>query len=197
MLETKNTMMETIESLNNVIESINLNSLSNIGETTNLKLYDIAFDYCDIEDFEELFYYFCEVEYNMFIEYLNTLDLKMTHIGNTSSFYIESTRKDFYSDYYQDEYEGKDNKEKLQLLLDNEANLYSLYCDEIIFKDGKVYSIDTDCIDKEDIKFYTRELLDTIEIIRDINKAYEYIENFKNKQIELFKEFLEFNEEYC
>ena len=197
MLETKNTMMETIESLNNVIESINLNSLSNIGETTNLKLYDIAFDYCDIEDFEELFNYFCEVEYNMFIEYLNTLDLKMTHIGNTSSFYIESTRKDFYSDYYQDEYEGKDNKEKLQLLLDNEANLYSLYCDEIIFKDGKVYSIDTDCIDKEDIKFYTRELLDTIGIIRDINKAYEYIENFKNEQIELFKEFLEFNKEYC
>ena len=76
-------------------------------------------------------------------------------------------------------------------------NLYGLYCDEIIFKDGKLYSIDEDCIDDEDIKFYTRELLDTIEIIRDINKAYEYIENFKNKQIELFKEFLEFNKEYC
>ena len=196
MLETKNTMMETIESLNDVIENIDLNLLTNIGETTNLKLYDIVYNYCDIEDFEDLFYDFCEVEYDMFTEYLNGLDLKMTHIGNTSSFYIESNRKDFYSCYYQDEYEGKDNKEKLQLLLDNEANLYSLYCDEIIFKDGKVYSIDEDCVDDEDIKFYTRELLDTIEIINNINRAYKVIENFKNKQIELFKEFLKLNEEY-
>ena len=113
MLETKNTMMETMKGLNEVIRNINLNSLSNIGETTNLKLYDIVYNYCDIEDFEDLFYDFCEVEYDMFTEYLNTLDLKITHIGNTSAFYIESNRKNFYSDYYQCEYEGKDNKEKL------------------------------------------------------------------------------------
>ena len=193
MLETKNTMMETIESLNDVIENINLNSLSNIGKTTNLKLYDIAFNYSNIEDFEDLFYNFCEINYDAFIEYLDELDLKMTHIGNTSSFYIESNRKDFYSCYYQSEYEEKSNEEKLQLILNNEANLYGLYCDEIIFKNGKVYSIDKDYMDDEDIKFYTRELLDTIEIIKNINKAYEFIDNFKNEQIELFREFLEFN----
>ena len=68
MLETKNTMMETMKGLNDIIESINLNSLSNIGETTNLKLYDIAFNYSNIEYFEYLFNEFCESSYDVFIE---------------------------------------------------------------------------------------------------------------------------------
>ena len=177
--------MNNISKFNEMVNSIEVNRLNNIGRVTDLKLHWI-----NTED-NDAFTMFCEDNFEAFSEYLEEYDLSMEHIGRTSSFVLNHRHCDLFTEYYAHQYEYASNKEKLVMLIENELNINGYDKEDFaIDKNGNMQAYDSRYIDEDDIKEITIELGKTMEIVDTINKAYEYIDTFKEHQEEYFNDFI-------
>ena len=177
--------MNNISKFNEMINSIEESRLNNIGRVTDLKLHWINTE--DIDAFNM----FCEDNFEAFKEYLEEYDLSMEQIGRTSSFVLNHRHCDLFTEYYAHQYEDATNKEKLVMLIENELNINGYDKEDFaIDKNGNMQAYDSRYIDEDDIKEITIELGKTMEIIDTINKAYEYIDTFKEHQEEYFDDFI-------
>ena len=165
-----------------------------IGQLEDLKLHDVSYYICEkldkIEglDYREhnnlychIFELFCEENYNMFEEDEKNYNIKRVYLGHTSSFYIESNYHDIINYYYPSNYrEEYDLKEKKSMLLD-----------EFLFIQLGIYE---DCIEeyystKEDFIYMLDEYEDFLDTIEEIYEGYEYIRDFKENQVDIFKDW--------
>ena len=177
--------MNNISKFNEMVNSIEESKLNNIGRVTDLKLHWI-----NTED-NDAFTMFCEDNFEAFKEYLEEYDLSMEHIGRTSSFVLNHRHCDLFTEYYAHQYEDATNKEKLVMLIENELNINGYDKEDFaIDKNGNMQAYDSRYIDEDDIKEITIELGKTMEIVDTINKAYEYIDTFKEHQEEYFDDFI-------
>lgn len=155
----------------------------------DLKLHEASFyDYS--EDFplcaekKDLFYDFCELEYETFTEWCKEecidFDKMIHHIGRTSSFYLHNLI-DKNMDY----------------VLYNIINEYGCwwYCEYFSIENGII--VDTDIEDYEDetieaLEYIVYELYDDfVNGCADMLKVYSYIKDFKDNQVDNFKLYLE------
>lgn len=144
--------------------------LSKIGTLTNLKLYNISMD----ESYDsDLFYEFCQEQYDGFVE---ELEVKMKHVGNTSWFRIDFENGLYGNVYSYDDYDEKSDKKKMLI----EEFLYSLNVDED--------NLDEEYDGYERILF--KELNDFVEGLKTIVETYTYIETYKTNQLQHWSEFL-------
>ena len=183
-------LKNSIKKFNELIANFDLNLLDNLGETTNLKLYDIVHEYGDMNYFYNVFNEFCQCEFDHFEEMLSCNNLKMTHINRTSSFYIEHENFDFFSLNYASDFEGKTHLEKLELFILNEINqLFDI--EDITLFANSIIKVNEDWVDPEDIDMLINEIESTTDILKDLKCMYDYIESFKERQCEIFAEFIE------
>ena len=153
-------------------------------------MYDIVHEYGDMNYFYDIFNEFCQCEFDHFEEMLSCNNLKMTHINRTSSFYIEHENFDFFSLNYASDFEEKTRIEKLELLILNEINQLFDVEDVTLFANS-IIKVDEDYISPEDIDMLTDEIESTTDILKDLKCMYDYIESFKERQCEIFAEFIE------
>lgn len=192
ILNAFNQKLETIRE-NSVIYSEILN------DSRNLKLYELAsFEGLEENDFEG----FCMDSYNSFEEYLKELGVEKKYIGRTSTFYLNG----HYFDMYKYDYHGQINPKKITYLICEYSGLDTDYITiddtglitdlvPVKMSDGSYISWeeyflkDTDLNSHiNDLTYYADTFLSDIDAIRT---AYEYIDNFKDNQIEIFKEWKE------
>lgn len=162
----------------------------------DLKCHDVSY-YCykDMEkDFplcyesnNDYFGWFCDEEYDYFLEWCNDNNIdfnKMYHqLGRTSSFYLQDwhdTNIDF-------------------MLYNIITEIgYSYSGNYFTLTDGVITSTDYDTYEDatlEDLDYIATEFYnDFMKAIEDIQKVYNYIKDFKENQVEIFKEFLEYYE---
>ena len=166
-----------------------------IGKLEDLKLHDVSYYIGEklgevdglsnekyIELYSNIFDLFCEENYNMFEEDEKNYNIKRVYLGHTSKFYIESNyHKIIDSYYYPSNYrEEYDLEEKKSMLLD-----------EFLFNKLGIYE---DCIEdyystKEDFIYMLNEYEDFLDTIEEIYGGYEYIKDFKENQIDIFKDW--------
>ena len=165
-----------------------------IGQLEDLKLHDVSYYICEKLDkiegldyreynnlYSHIFDLFCEENYNMFEEDEKNYNIKRVYLGNTSSFYIESNYHDIINYYYPSNYrEEYDLKEKKSMLLD-----------EFLFIQLGIYEdcIEEDYSTKEDFIYMLDEYDDFLDTIEEIYGGYEYIRDFKENQIDIFKDW--------
>lgn len=202
----KNTLLnllnENVSDLKNRIGD----SINYLGNTTNLKLHEIAM-YCYDNNIEiELFNIFCQFEFDNFMEILKENDIELNYIGRTSTFRVVG---DFYFNDYRNIYELENFenttllKEKIAYMIENYfyAN-YNYSFDFQFDKEGNIINFDY-----EELKNYILEYNDSKEVLKNIYKelwnnnvieelnnivsTYKYIQEFKENQVEYFKNFIE------
>lgn len=165
----------------------------------DLKCHDVSY-YCwkDMEkDFplcyacaedNDYFSWFCEAEYDCFIEWCkeNNIDFNKMRcqLGRTSSFYLQDFT-DTNIDY---------TLENLYEKVSNYCGFAYVYIDggNILRDDFEEYKDET----IEELEYIADEFYnDVISYCKDILKVYDYINSFKENQVEIFKEYLEGYEE--
>ena len=170
---------------------------------TDLKLHDVAFYVGDNERLLNHFENFCHFEYEFFNEWLKENMLETEYIGRTSSFYFHG--KNIY-DF--DIYDMKNDNNIFDTLaygieseteaLFNSDSLEHFYYDlENYLHYNLQDSEDLENLDDElDSTLYEIEeyLIEYYREIKDIRKAYRWLENYKKYQVEYFKDYVENNE---
>lgn len=167
---------------------------------TNLKLYDVSsYVYDNYEDDEgiELFNDFTSFEFDYFKEFIiDNNNLVMNHVGRTSTFIILPDKDVYFLD--------SDNLDCIDvyncLIADVEATQYLTLAEQVtqLYNDGDDVS---DFIEEWLYNFECEldQLEHNIELMEEyykpIKNAYEYIDSFKNNQVELFKEYTGMNED--
>lgn len=186
---TKETLKQAKQVLKDIFSYIDENRDA-LTEYTDLKLHDASFYYyrdmqndfplCYADNDGEYgyFYLFCETSFDHFTEDLNEkrIDFEKTidRIGHTSKFYCyagHDTAKNMINDFLCD------------------------YCFTI--ENGRLSFSDCYGLAEtiNDLEYFVKNALnDFKEKTADAVTIYNTIENFKEKQIEYFKEFLEFYE---
>ena len=174
--------------------------IKNVGMTTNLKLHDIAFN-ANTDDYNNHFEIFCMNNYDLFEEIEGENNTKREYVGNTSAFYIVSDGYSGIGDYYymSDYNNVSDFRKKIMLInefLYNNCNYITLD-DEMSEFDDNIRDLYDNCNDTEIIEYITQEIKNTlIDDLKDINKTYDYINNFKANQLEYWNEEVSYwNEE--
>ena len=174
--------------------------IKNVGMTTNLKLHDIAFN-ANTDDYNNHFEIFCMNNYDLFEEIEGENNTKREYVGNTSAFYIVSDGYSGIGDYYymSDYNNVSDFRKKIMLInefLYSNCNYITLD-DEMSEFDDNIRGLYDNCTDTEIIEYITQEIKNTlIDDLKDINKTYDYIENFKANQLEYWNEEVSYwNEE--
>lgn len=170
---------------------------------TNLKLYDVAYYVGNDEKLLNHFNIFCDCEYKYFEEYLKENNLRIEHIGRTSSFYF------YVQNIYDfDIYDMKKDENIFDTLaygigsevetLFNSDSLEHAYYD---LENHLYYNLqdseDLEILNDElDGAFYEIEeyLIEYYREIKDIRRAYKWLEDYKTNQVEIFKSFVESNE---
>lgn len=180
----------------------------------NLKLYDAFYYFMSDEmkkDFPltyadntgrneyDDFYFFCEDSYNTFKEDLKEnfgIDFSkmQNYIGRTSSFYLhDSSIVELENN--KNRYEGICFDGTIYQAIDYYFN--NEYGNFIDIKDGKVI-IDNDNLEdcENELDYIISDFYnDIVGYCKDIITVYEIIKNFKDNQVEYFKEYLECQEE--
>ena len=174
-----------------------------VGQLEDLKLHDVSYyiseklgevDGLSNEKYTELYSHifdlFCEENYNMFEEDEKNYNIKRVYLGHTSKFYIESNYHEIIDSYYypSDYREEYDLKEKKLMLLD-----------EFLFIQLGIYE---DCMEnnfstKEDFIYMLNEYEDFLDTIEEIYGGYEYIRDFKENQIDIFKDWYDYVYKDC
>ena len=178
-----------------MIEELKDDRVECIGQLEDLKLHDVSYyigeklgeiEGLSIEKYNELYCHifnlFCEDSYNIFEEDEKNYNIKRVYLGHTSKFYIESNYHEiidsyYYPSNYREEY---DLKEKKSMLLD-EFLYIKLNTDEEYLKEE--YST------KEDFIYMLNEYEDFLDTIEEIYGGYEYIRDFKENQVDIFKDW--------
>lgn len=174
--------------------------IKNVGMTTNLKLHDIAFN-ANTDDYNNHFEIFCMNNYDLFEEIEGENNTKREYVGNTSAFYIVSDGYSGIGDYYymSDYNNVSDFRKKIMLInefLYSNCNYITLD-DEMSEFDDNIRGLYDNCTDTEIIEYITQEIKNTlIDDLKDINKTYDYINDFKAHQLEYWNEEVSYwNEE--
>ena len=150
-------LRNSIKKFNETIANFDLGLVEHLGETTNLKLYDIVSEFLDMNYFYNIFNDFCECEFEHFTEMLSCNNIKMTHIGNTSSFYLEHENFNLFEYNYYHEFADKSPLEKLEMLILNEINQMFDVNDFTLFANS-ILEVNEDYIDHEDIDMLINEI---------------------------------------
>ena len=165
-----------------------------IGKLEDLKLHDVSYyigeklnkieglDYREYNNlYCHMFELFCEDNYNIFEANEENYNIKRVYLGHTSKFYIESDYSEIINYYYASDYrEEYDLKEKKSMLLD-----------EFLFIQLDTYEdcIEEDYSTKEDFIYMLNEYEDFLDTIDEIYECYEYIRDFKENQVDIFKDW--------
>ena len=193
------------ELFNNSVKEISkdkklIKGIERLGEYTDLKLYDICceFEFETEEDYRK-FETFCSYSFEDFSEFLDKKNLKMEHIGRTSTFRLID-KKSKLSYYYGQEWEDKTLQDKVIMLLQEflSYNNINIQVEEKLYK---LYDITYDDIDDFDYHYDMTRNSDS-DFIKDfknfikyeveyLEEGYNYIEDFKKNQIDYYKEFLQ------
>lgn len=183
------------------------------GKTRNLKLYDVShymwkdmekdFPYLYAEESESamsehgLFYWFCDREYDCYKEWAegHNIDLNkiMKYVGRTSSFYLT----DLHSNYYY----GMDCL--LYDFINNVASDYYINIDkktlELSIDEFRVEDDEEDWTHDEameDLKLIAEDLYNyVVEELKDAKIVADFIDNYMDNQVEVFKEYCKYEEE--
>ena len=140
-----------------------------IGSLTDLKLHLVAMEEnCD----DELFNMFCQQEYDLFTE---ELEVEMKHVGRSSKFRIDYENGLYGNVYYYDDFVNASKKEKMKMLFQEFVYSECLY--DIFLEDNET----EESYIQERIKSYVGDL-------KIIDDTYKEIEDFKDRQIELWNE---------
>ena len=161
--------------------------------------YEKKFPLCYKDDEENTngynnFYYFCEDNYNMFVEDLKenfNIDFEKMRkqVGRTSSFYLA------------------DWIETTHCRLNIENTINTLLCDKYVYslnymeinEDCKIVPYGEYTEEDEEVQEELEEIVGFydwfIDEIKDIKTVYDMIKNFKDNQVEYFKDYLRYEEE--
>lgn len=205
---------EVMEKLNKAMKSVSVDKFNFIGTKTNLKMYDAFYEAKNSDDFHD----WCEMVYeNDYEEMLSEYEIDTHYIGRTSSFYFCSTYGvyNIYSiDDYSDNSVYKTSLENKRLMMFQEFMDYKFGIDiefdstdldwdisEIVELSEIDWDMKYDLLEDESIEDIFG-LVDFNELSQEfedfccdeldgINKAYMWLENFKDNQVEYFKDWLE------
>lgn len=205
---------EVMEKLNKAMKSVSVDKFNFIGTKTNLKMYDAFYEAKNSDDF----YDWCEMVYKHdYEEMLSEYGIDTHYIGRTSSFYFCS-RYGVYNIYNIDDYSDnsvyKTSLENKRLMMFQEFMDYKFGIDiefdstdldwdisEIVELSEIDWDMKYDLLEDESIENIFG-LVDFNELSQEfedfccdeldgINKAYMWLENFKDNQVEYFKDWLE------
>ena len=161
------------------------------NESRNLKLYDVSWKCSDIiekyplvnndeTERENMFYWFCEDSYEQFTEWMqeeNITDCRK-YIGRTSSFYLTDLHNDDISEVIE------------ELIDDNYGWLSGI---ELTVDDNSIeIEIDDEDEAPASLDYLANDFIEDVK--RDLSDAIriaKYIDDFKEHQIEYFKEYIE------
>ena len=158
------------------IESIFYEELSKIkyelvGTLTDLKLHSIV----SLDTFDEdLFYDFC---IRNFYDYTENLTVEFKYVQRSSKFRIDYKKGLYGNVYYYDDFVNASKKVKMKMLFEEFAHTEHLQY--VFLEDSEI----EEPYIQERIKSYVGDL----KIIVD---TYKEIEDFKDRQIELWNEFI-------
>ena len=174
---------------------------------TNLKLYEVAYYIGGDEKLLNDFASFCECEYDYFQYWLEENMLQTEYIGRTSSFYFYGGHSE--SNFYDfDIYDMKDDENIFDTLgFGFESELETLFNSNDFYQ--AYYNLENDlnydlldCDDLDDLETGLEDTIEELEEylqayykeIKDVKRAYKWLENYKDNQVENFKDFVENNE---
>ena len=183
-------------------------------ESMNLKLYNANFKVEDSrltdEQLWDCFINFCDDSFRNFTKFLGENNINtdiMNHIGSTSTFYLKSehnlicqkmhrrlkdSETDFSATIYELVYNLYSSSTNIDDILDGDCiiqkNLLTDYIRINIQLNDIVESL------KDDLQYITDSLYtDFLEEIEDMKIVYDYIKEFKDNQVEKFKEYIEWD----
>ena len=158
------------------VESIFCEELSKIkyelvGTLTDLKLHSIV----SLDTFDEdLFYEFCISNFN---DYTENLTVEFKYVKNSSKFRIDYKNSLYGNVYYYEDFVNASKKIKMKMLFEEFAHLEHLQL--AFLEDNEIEELYI----QERIKSYIGNL-------KTIVDTYKEIEDFKDRQIELWNEFI-------
>ena len=142
-----------------------------VGTLTDLKLHSIA----SLDTFDEdLFYEFC---YNKFYDYTEDLTVEFKYVKSSSKFRIDYKNGLYGNVYYYEDFVNASKKIKMKMLFEEFAHSEHL---QLAFLENN--EIEESYI-QEKIESYVGNL-------KTIVDTYKEIEDFKDRQIELWNEFI-------
>ena len=142
-----------------------------VGTLTDLKLHSIV----SLDTFDEdLFYEFCMTN---FYDYTRDLTVEFKHVKRSSKFRIDYKNGLYGNIYYYDDFAKASKKAKMKMLF--EEFMRSEHLNYIFLEDNEI----EESYIQEKIESYVGNL----KIIVD---TYKEIEDFKDRQIELWNEFI-------
>lgn len=185
----------TIDNIKKVlIDELKDNKVDCIGQLENLKLCEVSYyigeklseiEGLTDEKYNELYCHifdlFCEENYDMFIEEEKNYNIKRVYLGHTSSFYFESDYNEVIDYYYPSDYRNEYNLEEKKSMLLDEFLYIKLNTDEEYLEEE--YSTE------EDFIYMLNEYEEFLETIDEIYNGYEYIKDFKENQMNIFKDW--------
>lgn len=161
----------------------------------DLKLHQIAAE-ADNEDFDRYFDDFCEINYQDFKDFIDSLDIETEQVGRTSAFTMKTSYlKDIDCD---DEFKYfvETLAQKVCTHPDVSYELAEVN-DELL--DHIESSIAEGHLTEEDVNEDIEEILaaipDVEESIKDLQKADEYIGRFKTNQLSYWNDYVDMRKE--
>ena len=158
------------------VESIFCEELSKIkyelvGTLTDLKLHSIV----SLDTFDEdLFYEFCISNFN---DYTENLTVEFKYVKNSSKFRIDYKNGLYGNVYYYEDFVNASKKIKMKMLFEEFAHSEHL---QLAFLE-----------DNEIEESYIQEKIESyVGNLKTIVDTYKEIEDFKDRQIELWNEFI-------
>ena len=158
------------------VESIFCEELSKIkyelvGTLTDLKLHSIV----SLDTFDEdLFYEFCIANFN---DYTENLIVEFKYVKNSSKFRIDYKKGLYGNVYYYEDFVNASKKIKMKMLFEEFAHSEHL---QLAFLE-----------DNEIEESYIQEKIESyVGNLKTIVDTYKEIEDFKDRQIELWNEFI-------
>lgn len=212
--------VEILEKLNYALSKVSLSYFRWIGTATNLKMHD-AFSYANESDNEDLFERWCEDSFQEeYLPKLDELDVSEEAIGLSSSFRLKPNNTELLCLYGLHSYENSSEEEKR--LMAFEEFIYSRFSyftfESDDFKNDHIvttksienevyyqmerYEITIDeCLEEMGFLNLTKKELahefETFckEELKDLNRMYDFLQDFSENQVELFKGFIGITED--
>ena len=142
-----------------------------VGTLTDLKLHSIV----SLDTFDEdLFYEFCIANFN---NYTENLIVEFKYVKNSSKFRIDYKKGLYGNVYYYEDFVNASKKIKMKMLFEEFA--HSEHLQLAFLEDNEI----EESYIQERIKSYIGNL-------KTIVDTYKEIEDFKDRQIELWNEFI-------
>ena len=142
-----------------------------VGTLTDLKLHSIV----SLDTFDEdLFYEFCIANFN---DYTENLIVEFKYVKNSSKFRIDYKNGLYGNVYYYEDFVNASKKIKMKMLFEEFAHSEHL---QLAFLE-----------DNEIEESYIQEKIESyVGNLKTIVDTYKEIEDFKDRQIELWNEFI-------